>query len=56
MKFLHDSAWLCMEKLKKHSFETKQFQKILEIPNKSQKNVIMKNTKQNMLLNDDAFN
>ena len=23
MKFLDDSAWLCMEKLKKHSFETK---------------------------------
>ena len=22
MKFLNDSAWLCMEKLKKHSFET----------------------------------
>ena len=30
MKFLNDSAWLCMEKLKKHSFETnkpKQLQK-----------------------------
>ena len=23
MKFLDDSAWFCMEKLKKHSFETK---------------------------------
>ena len=27
MKFLNDSAWLCMEKLKKHSFETKKQKK-----------------------------
>ena len=25
MKILDDSAWLCMEKLKKHSFETNKF-------------------------------
>ena len=24
MKFLNDSAWFCMEKLKKHSFETQK--------------------------------
>ena len=24
-KFLDDSVWLCVEKFKKHSFETKQF-------------------------------
>ena len=42
IKFLDDSAWFCMEKLKKHSFETKQpnicqklFQKIEKYVNKS---------------------
>ena len=37
MKFLNDSAWLCMEKLKKHSFETKEPKQLLKILNKSQK-------------------
>ena len=26
MKFLDDSAWFCMEKLKKHGFETNKFE------------------------------
>ena len=35
MQFLNDSAWFCMEKVKKHSFETKNKKKI-------------KNTKRNL--------
>ena len=35
MKFLNDSVWFCMEKLKKHGFETK-IPKILQIIQKSQ--------------------
>ena len=31
MKFLDDSAWFCMEKLKKHSFETNKNQQIDKI-------------------------
>ena len=36
-KFLDYSAWLCMEKLKKHSFETKKPRTLLKIQIKSQK-------------------
>ena len=32
MKFLNDSAWFCMEKLEKHSFETQNLKEIQEIP------------------------
>ena len=38
MKFLDDSAWFCMEKLKKHNFETKKLKhhpKIIKILQKS---------------------
>ena len=28
MNFRDDSAWLCMEKLKKHSFEAKKFKHV----------------------------
>ena len=38
MKLLDDFAWFCMEKLKKHSFQTKQIKIWPTIPNKSQKN------------------
>ena len=39
MKFLDDSAWFCMEKLKKHSFETKKPKQIQKTLKKSQKNM-----------------
>ena len=32
MKFIHGSAWLCMQKLKKHSFETQKPKQISKIP------------------------
>ena len=30
-KFLDDSAWFCMEKLKKHSFETQKPKKVQKV-------------------------
>ena len=32
MKFLNDSAWFCMEELKKHMFETKKPKNLQKIP------------------------
>ena len=37
MKFLDASAWLCVEKLRKHSFETKQVKRLFKIPQQSPK-------------------
>ena len=37
MKCLDDSAWLCMEKLKKHSFETNKPKNLPKIYQKSKK-------------------
>ena len=48
MKFLDDSAWLCMEKLKKHVSETKKLKQWQEIKEQSIKNNLKK-------LTNDAF-
>ena len=39
MKFLNDFAWFCMEKLKKHSFETKNLKFHDKYQNKIKKHV-----------------
>ena len=36
MKIRNDSAWFCVEKLKKHSLETKRKLKFIRIQNESQ--------------------
>ena len=39
IEFLHDSEWFCMEKLKKHSFETKKQKEYQQYPTNPKKYV-----------------
>ena len=36
-KIIDDSAWFCVEKLKKHGFDIKRFRKLLNIPQESKR-------------------